>query len=66
MRFLINFIKALTVFLVYGIGTYLVFELLKTYAASFMPYLTWVLLGLLVICICALAASWACHMERTK
>jgi hypothetical protein len=66
MRFLINFLKALAVFLVYGIGTYLVCELLKTYAVSFIPYLIWVLFGLLVICICALHASWACHTERTK
>jgi hypothetical protein len=66
MRFLINFIKALAVFVGYGLGTYLIFELLKTYAASFIPYLIWVLFGLLVICICALAASWACHVEGTK
>jgi hypothetical protein len=66
MRFLINFIKALAVLVGYGIGTYLVFELLKTYAISFMPYLTWILLGLLVVCICALVASFACHTERTK
>ena len=66
MRFLINFIKALAVFVGYGIGTYLVFELLKTYAVSFIPYLIWILLGLLVICICALYASWACHMEGKK
>jgi hypothetical protein len=66
MRFLINFLKALAVFVGYGIGTYLVFELLKTYAISFMPYLIWVLLGLLVICICALTASWACHVEGKK
>jgi hypothetical protein len=63
MRFLINFLKALAVFLSYGISTYLVFELLKTYAASFIPYLIWILLVLLVICICALAASHACHVE---
>ena len=66
MRFLINFLKALAVFVGYGIGTYLVFELLKTYAVSFIPYLIWILLGLLVICICALYASWACHMEGKK
>jgi hypothetical protein len=66
MRFLINFIKALTVFIGYGIGTYLVFELLKTYAASFIPYLIWILLGLLVICISALYASWACRVEGKK
>jgi hypothetical protein len=66
MRFLINFLTALAVFLGYGIGTYLVFELLKTYAISFMPYLIWVLLGLLVVCICALAASWTCHVEGKK
>jgi hypothetical protein len=65
-RFLINFLKALAVFLVYGIGTYLVFELLNTYAVSFIPYLIWVLLGLLVVCICALAASFACHVEGKK
>ena len=58
MRFLINFLKALAVFVGYGIGSYLVFELLKTYAASFIPYLIWILLGLLVICICALYASF--------
>jgi hypothetical protein len=66
MRFLINFLKALAIFVGYGIGTYLVFELLKTYAVSFMPYLIWVLLGLLVICICALYASWTCHVEGKK
>jgi hypothetical protein len=66
MRFLINFLKALAVFLVYGIGTYLVFELLNTYAVSFIPYLIWVLFGLLVVCICALAASFACHVESKK
>jgi len=65
-RFSINFIKALAIFVGYGLGTYLVFELLKTYAASFIPYLIWVLLGLLVICLCALAASWACHVEGKK
>jgi len=66
MRFLINFLKALGVFLGYGLGSYLVFELLKTYAASFIPYLIWVFFWLLVVSICALCASWACHMERTK
>jgi uncharacterized membrane protein len=66
MRFLINFLKALAVFVGYGLGTYLVFELLRTYASSFIPYLIWILLGLLVVCICALAASFACHTERTK
>jgi tryptophan-rich sensory protein len=65
-RFLINFIKALTVFVSYGTGTYLVFELLKTCAVSFIPYLIWILLGLLVICICALAASHACYVEGKK
>jgi hypothetical protein len=64
MRFLINFLTALAVFVSYGIGTYLIFELLKTYAISFMPYLTWILLGLLVVCICALYASWACHFKK--
>jgi hypothetical protein len=64
MRFLINFLKALAVFLGYGLGTYLVFELLKTYAVSFIPYLIWILLGLLVICICALYASWACRFKK--
>jgi len=66
MRFLINFLKALAVFVGYGLGSYLVFEFLKTYAASFIPYLVWVFFWLLVICICALYASWACHTERTK
>jgi hypothetical protein len=51
---------------VYGIGTYLVFELLNTYAVSFIPYLIWVLFGLLVVCICALYASFACHVEGKK
>jgi hypothetical protein len=61
MRFLINFLKGLAVFLGYGLGTYLVFQLLTIYNIS-----PWVPFGLLVICICALAASFACHMERTK
>jgi hypothetical protein len=65
-RFIINFLKALTVFVGYGLGTYLVFELLKTYAVSFIPYLIWVLLGLLVVCICALAALIACYIENKK
>jgi len=65
-RFSINFLTALTVFVGYGLGTYLVFELLKTYAASFIPYLIWVLLGLLVICLCALYAAWAGHVEGKK
>jgi hypothetical protein len=64
MRFLINFLKASALFLGYGLGTYLVFELLQTYAASFIPYLIWILLGLLVICISALYASWVCHFKK--
>ena len=66
MRFFINFLKLFGIFTGYGIGTYLVFELLKAYAIWIMPYLIWILLGLLVICICALYASWACHMEDLK
>jgi hypothetical protein len=61
MRFLINFIKALAVFVAYGIGTYLIAEFLKPYNIS-----PWIPFGLLVICICALYASWVCHVERTK
>jgi hypothetical protein len=61
MRFLINFLKTLAVFVGYGLGTYLVFELLKTYNIS-----PWVPFGLIVICICALAASFACHVEGEK
>lgn len=63
MRFFINFLKALGVFAGYGIGTYLFFELLKDYTS---PYLIWIFLGLLVICICTLYASWACHVEDLK
>ena len=66
MRFFINFLKALGIFAGYGIGTHLVFKFLKTYAIWLVPFLGWILLGLLVICICALAASWACHMEDNK
>lgn len=64
MKFFINFLKALGIFAGYGIGTYLVFELLKAYAIWIMPYLIWILLGLLVICICSLYASWACHCKK--
>lgn len=66
MRFLINFLKLFGLFIGYAISTYLIFELLKTYAIWLMPYLIWILLGLLIICICALAASWACHVEDLK
>ena len=66
MRFLINFLKALGIFTGYGLGTYLAFELLKSHAIWIMPYLIWILLGLFIICICALAASWACHMEDNE
>ena len=66
MRFLINFLKALGVLTIWGLGTHLVLELLKTYAIWLEPYLGWILLGLLVICICALAASIACHMEDLR
>lgn len=66
MRFFINFLKALGVFTIWGLGTHLVLELLKTYAIWLEPYLGWILLGLLVICICALAASVACYMEDFK
>jgi hypothetical protein len=66
MRFFINFLKALGIFTGYGLGTYLVFELLKAHAIWIMPYLIWILLGLFIICICALAASWACHMEDNE
>ena len=66
MRFFINFLKALGIFTIWGLGTHLVFKFLKAYAIWFVPHLGWILLGLLVICICALAASWACHMEDLK
>ena len=66
MRFLINFLKALGVLTIWGLGTHLVLELLKTYAIWLEPYLDWILLGLLVICICALAAFLACDIEDLK
>ena len=66
MRFLINFLKALGVLTIWGLGTHLVLELLKTYAIWLEPYSGWIALGLLVICVCVLVASWACHMEDLK
>lgn len=61
MRFLINFLKALTVFLGYGLCIYLVFELLKPYNIS-----PWIPFGLVVACLCALAALIACYVEGKK
>ena len=66
MRFFINFLKALGVFTIWGLGAHLIFKFLKAYAMWLEPYLGWILLGLLVICICALAASLACYMEDLK
>ena len=66
MRFFINFLKALGICMIWGLGGYLVFKLLKTYAIWLEPYSGWIALGLLVICICVLVASWACHMEDLK
>lgn len=66
MRFLINFLKALGVFTIWGLGTHLIFKFLKAYAMWLEPYLGWIFLGLLVICICALAASIACYMEDLR
>jgi hypothetical protein len=61
MRFLINFLTALTIVVGYGSIVYVAIELLKPYIIS-----PWVPFGLLVICICALYASWACHVEGKK
>lgn len=66
MRFFINFLKALGIFTVWGLGTHLIFELLKAYAIWLMPHLGWILFGLLVVCICVLAAFWACHLEDLR
>ena len=66
MRFFINFLKALGIFTIWGLGTHLVFKFLKAYTMWLEPYLGWILLGLLVICICALTASIACYMENIK
>ena len=66
MRFLINFLKALGVFTIWGLGTHLIFKFLKAYVMWLEPYSGWILVGLLVVCICALAASWACRMEDLK
>lgn len=63
MRFLINFLKALGVFTIWGLGAHLVFKFLKTYAVWLEPYLGWILLALVVIIICALAAFLACYLE---
>jgi hypothetical protein len=60
-RFLIHFLTALTIVVGYGSIVYVVIDVLKPYIIS-----PWVPFGLLVICICALAASWACHVEGKK
>jgi hypothetical protein len=60
-RFLIHFLTALTIVVGYGSIVYVAIESLKPYIMS-----PWVLFGLLVICLCALAASWACHVEGKK
>ena len=65
-RFFINFVKALGVFALWGLGAHLVFKFLKAYAMWLEPYSGWIVLGLLVICICALAAFLACDMEDLK
>jgi hypothetical protein len=61
MRFLINFITALTLVIGYGSMIYLAIELLKPYVIS-----PWVPFGLLVVCICAVAALIACYVEGKK
>lgn len=66
MRFFIKFLEMLTIVVGYGTILAFSFELLKAHAIWLEPYLAWIFLGLLVICICALAASWACHMEDNK
>ena len=66
MRFLINFLKALGVFTIWGLGTHLVLELLKTYAMWLEPYLDLMVLAFVVTSICALAAFLACDMEDLK
>lgn len=66
MRFFINFFKALGIFTAWGLGTHLVFKFLKTYAVWLEPYLGWILLALVVIIICALAAFLACDIEDLK
>jgi hypothetical protein len=63
MRFFIKFLEILTIVVGYGTISFLAFELLKSWLVS---YLIWGLIGLVVICICALAASWACHMEDNE
>ena len=66
MRFFIKFLEILTIVVGYGTISLLAFELLKAHASWLMPYLIWILIGLVVICLCALTASWACHMEDSK
>jgi hypothetical protein len=63
MRFFIKFLEILTIVVGYGTISFLAFELLKSWL---MSYLIWGLIGLVVICICALTASWACHMEDNE
>ena len=66
MRFLINFLKALGVFTIWGLGTHLIFKFLKTYAIWLARYLDLMVLAFVVTSICALAASIACDMEDLK
>jgi hypothetical protein len=61
MRFLINFLTALTIVVGYGSIIYLAIELLKPYIMS-----PWVPFGLLVVCLCALAALIGCYVENKK
>ena len=66
MRFFINFLKALGVFTIWGLGAHLVFKFLKAYAMWLEPYLDLMVLAFVVTSICALAASLACYMEDLK
>lgn len=66
MRFFINFLKALGVFTIWGLGAHLVFKFLKAYAIWLEPYLDLMVLAFVVTSICALAAFLACDMEDLK
>ena len=63
MRFFINFLEMLTIVVGYGTISFLAFELLKAHNIWLIPYLGWILLALVVIIICALAAFLACDIE---
>lgn len=66
MRFLINFLKALGVFTIWGLGTHLIFKFLKAYAIWLEPYSDLMVLAFVVASICALAAFLACDVEDLK